>query len=400
MRKKNSNILTKEQCGEIALQYPNKNQLYLNNKDVYNKILTNKWLELFDHMPINTSNSAYHWSYDKCKETVLTCKTIKELRTKYISCYNRILKSRWIELLNFLERNGNKYKRMIYVYIFSDNHCYVGLTFNENDRKNRHEREGSVFDHIQKTNLIPEYIKLTDYVDSNEAIKLEKFYIKKYESAKFIMLNVSNGGALGGNSRKWFKENTYEESLLYKTVGDFQKGNSGAYKAAVRNGWIDEFYPDRKIIKKFIEYNYEEAKKEASLYKNISSFEKNSRSAYTSSKNNGWLEEFFPNKPIIHTWDYDSIKKVIEDNNYKFKSELRKNYVGAYDKALKLGIIHEFFSENLPFIIARKIWSFDELEKLIIENNYNRTLFQKKNKSGFRTAKENGWLDLLIPLKK
>jgi len=39
------------------------------------------------------------------------------------------------------------------------------------------------------------------------------------------------------------KENCLQESLKYKTRGEFKKGTSGAYNSSSRNGWLDEFFP-------------------------------------------------------------------------------------------------------------------------------------------------------------
>ena len=39
---------------------------------------------------------------------------------------------------------------------------------------------------------------------------------------------------------KWTKEKCAEEALKYKSRSEFKKNNTNAYKASVRNGWLDD----------------------------------------------------------------------------------------------------------------------------------------------------------------
>ncbi len=43
-----------------------------------------------------------------------------------------------------MEIIGNKFKRCIYAYEFSDNYVYVGLTLNLDKRNNRHLKKNSL----------------------------------------------------------------------------------------------------------------------------------------------------------------------------------------------------------------------------------------------------------------
>jgi predicted GIY-YIG superfamily endonuclease len=74
-----------------------------------------------------------------------------------------------------MEPLGHKYKRMIYVYEFSDNFCYVGLTFNKKKRHNSHitSKSSAVYQHIEKTKLTPVFKPLTEYIDKVLAQKKE-----------------------------------------------------------------------------------------------------------------------------------------------------------------------------------------------------------------------------------
>jgi hypothetical protein len=50
------------------------------------------------------------------------------------------------------------------------------------------------------------------------------------------------------------KENCYKESTKYNKMSYFQKGCSGAYKAALKNNWMNEFFPNT-IRKKEINFS-------------------------------------------------------------------------------------------------------------------------------------------------
>ena len=43
-----------------------------------------------------------------------------------------------------------------------------------------------------------------------------------------------------GNS-KWNYDTCFEEAKKYKTRSEFCKGNSGAYKVAHKNGWMNDY---------------------------------------------------------------------------------------------------------------------------------------------------------------
>ena len=62
---------------------------------------------------------------------------------------------------------------------------------------------------------------------------------------------------------------------------------------AIENGWIDE-YTWFMPLTGF--WTYETCKAEANKYEKRSHFKKGAPGAYTKSRINGWLDEFFPKK--------------------------------------------------------------------------------------------------------
>ena len=97
---------------------------------------------------------------------------------------------------------------------------------------------------------------------------------------------------------KWDKESCYNEAKKYKTRGEFQKGSTSAYNKVLRNGWIDEYtwLKSRKSKPAGYWNNYENCYEEAKKYKNRRAFLKGCSGAYAKALRNGWLDEFFPKK--------------------------------------------------------------------------------------------------------
>ena len=235
-----------------------------------------------------------YWTYEKCKEEALKYKYRSEFDKNNCCAYRRVLKNKWLELFDHMERIGNKVKRLIYVYEFSDNNCYIGLTGNINRRHIDHfdDKTSSVNKHYIKTGIKPKLYIKTDYVSVEEAILLEEKTLNEYKENAWIILNQVKTGGIGSNDVKWTKEACKKEALKYNKVSYFMRKVSGAYKAAVKYGWLDEFFP--KTSKNGYWNNKELCKEEAKKYKNRSEFCYGSWAAYNYSNTNNWLDDFYP----------------------------------------------------------------------------------------------------------
>jgi len=88
----------------------------------------------------------------------------------------------------------------------------------------------------------------------------------------------------------WNKKTSREEALKYTKRTDFKEKSQGAYRHALRNGFLNEicdhmpkFYPD---------YTYEECEQENNKYKTKTEFKKNSQPMHDYAYKKGWLREF------------------------------------------------------------------------------------------------------------
>jgi len=64
---------------------------------------------------------------------------------------------------------------------------------------------------------------------------------------------------------------------------------------------------------------------------------------YSRAKKLGMLDEIFQTEM---KWSEDNIRKFIRDNRFSSRSQIQKENSWAYYKALKLGILDEFFPKT------------------------------------------------------
>lgn len=135
-----------------------------------------------------------------------------------------------------------------------------------------------------------------------------------------------------------------------KSKSEMYQRFNGAYLVSIKNGWIDEFFPESvtKRGKKF--WTYETCKEEAKKYDNIKDFSLKSSRAYRVSLDNGWLDDF------------------------GFKSRQKMTW-------------------------KKKIWTKEECAE-IAKQCSGRIDFCKKKASAYRFAKAQGWLDEFFGFSK
>jgi hypothetical protein len=97
MKKKPNGYWTYERCKDAALMCKTKIDLKKTYNAAYNKINKNNWLELTSHFKEIIKQKGY-WTYENCKNVALKCETNYELKNKYSTAYDKINKNDWIEL--------------------------------------------------------------------------------------------------------------------------------------------------------------------------------------------------------------------------------------------------------------------------------------------------------------
>lgn len=232
-----------------------------------------------------------YWTYERCKAAAKKCKSRSEFWRKYISAYSKSIKNGWLNEIcshmerpstikytkeiiikealkyktryefkkknnpiyeaaqrnNFLNESckhmiylGNRFIRCVYAYEFSDNHVYVGLTHDVNERYISHISQGPVKEHMDKTGLTFVIKQLTKYIPIEQAQEKEGYWQRKYMREGWIALHKAKPGGIGGSLIKWTKNNCIVVSLKCKTRTEFQNKFPGAYRSSVRNKWLKD----------------------------------------------------------------------------------------------------------------------------------------------------------------
>lgn len=235
------------------------------------------------------------WTKEGCAEESKKYKTRTEWKKKSSGSYRVAYKNGWLgELCSHMDTVGNKYKRMVYCYVFPDKSVYVGLTYNENLRCKQHKKnkDSGVKKYMDMTNLTPEYIKICDYIPVKEAQEIEMLTIENYKNNGYNILNITKGGEIGCSQIIWTKEKCMEEAKKCKTMGEWRARPNGSYYAAYVNGWFE--FVDHLLVKTIHPPDYwtkERCIEKAKEYKTRTQWNKESKSSYLAALRNGWMEE-------------------------------------------------------------------------------------------------------------
>ena len=475
---------TEKKISEEAKKYSKRIDFQKNSPNAYQAASNRKLLDkVCSHMPKLRNDN---WTYDELKKIADKYDVYREFAKKENACYlyasrhgfiesitaHMKRRKRWdskkvrLEALKYQSKSefennspsawgaakrlgiydevtkhmvlkGNRYKRIVYCIEFSDNHFYVGLTFDKVKRFNSHitQEKSSVFKYIKKTGLTPTFKELTDYIPKEEAVEKENFFLSEYISKGWVPLNVAKTGSLGSNLRIWTKEKIVEIVKKYTTISDFRKYDPKAYHVSHNHGWYDEitknlqshykFYKyDEEIVKNLIKnyknladfrkgepgaynfiltnklkdllkdlkrgdilkYNLENVKNEAKKYKTKKEFMENSRGFYNAALYNGWIGEVTEHMMSRFIWTKDLVSEITK--KYDNYTEFIKKHKSAYDAAVKYGWIEELTHH----MKKRKVWDYESVKKEALKFK-NRDAFRMGSLGGYSYAKKNNILD-------
>lgn len=275
----------------------------------------------------------HKWTIDKIKEVASKYKSKTEFYKNYKYLHRLISKNNlYDKIFNEYTKLGSKYDRCIYVFEFSDNYAYIGLTYNLDKRKKQHlcDKHSQVFKHIQLTKSKFELKQLTDYINCFDASKLETEYLISYKNLGWNILNKAKTGGLG--SLKIHKEKNKSNKIKYndnivknialkcKTKKDFFTNYSCAYAYALRHNILDNICSHMPKYR-HDNWTYETAIKEIQKYTKLSDFRKYSEHCYTFCKRNNISIKLKKGKDLLYT--HENVKKTL--SNYHKMSELRNS---------------------------------------------------------------------------
>lgn len=280
-----------------------------------------------------------YWTKKTCTIEALKYENRSEFKKKSGGAYNSCLKNDWLHnACSHMQPIGNRFKRLIYIYEFSDNSVYIGLTFNIKTRDNKHKRDkrSAVYKHIKKTGLIPK-LTYSDYIDVNKAIDIEIEKVEYYKKNGYSVLNTAKAGSIGGNNLKWTFENCKKEALKYISRKKFYLGNNSAYNSARKNNWLNDvcYHMNTKKVNKKGYWTKEKCADEVLKYKSKIELYKNSPGAYMYLLRNGLLNDVCINMRTKKTNGYWTKDRCFSEAvKFNTRSEFYKKSSGAYRSAL------------------------------------------------------------------
>ena len=132
-----------------------------------------------------------------------------------------------------------------------------------------------------------------DDISAEDAQYYEDWYKTKYKEIGWKVLNKAKTGigssSLGGCNIMWDYCKCKEEASKYHKIADFKVNSGSAYNSARRNGWLEEFFPNKKKRNGY--WTKERAFEEARKYKTSFDFQTKSKTAYLTVCKNGWLKD-------------------------------------------------------------------------------------------------------------
>jgi len=344
----------------------------------------------------NKKSNGY-WTKEKCREEASKYNNRVDFRKGIGSgwAYRISLKNDWMdEICSHMKANGNLFKRCIYAYEFSDNNVYVGLTCNINKRNEIHMKMGVVSKYIKyNSNYILK--QLTDYINVDEAKKLEGQYLKQYRKNDWIILNKSKTGGLGGR-KYWSKEKCRKEALKYNTKKDFGKNSPSAYKSSIRYSWLNDICSHMiQTIKPKYYWTKEKCHEEALKYNTRNDFCKNSVNVYNICVRNKWLDYVCSHmneqskKPIGY-WTKEKCHE--EALKYENKKDFRKNSINHYSACIRNKWIDDVCSHMIHGKKQNGYWTKEKCHEVSLKCD-KISKFKKEYPSAYGSSLKNGWLN-------
>jgi hypothetical protein len=248
---------TREKCHEEALKYTSRNDLAKYSSGAYNSSLKNGWLsEICKHMNMGNQPRGF-WTLKKCIEEAKKYNTRSEFK-KNSAAYSAARKNIWLDQV-----------------------CSHMTSVKKSDgywTKERCHEEAL------------KYQVRTNFSKGSTAYKAA-------QRNGWIDDICSHMTSIQKPNGYWTLDRCHAEALKHLTRSDFANG-SGAYKIAHKNGWLDQICSHmmkgkRKVTSDKKPSGYwtkEKCQEEALKYSSRSNFKRDSTS-YKAAQRNGWLDD-------------------------------------------------------------------------------------------------------------
>ena len=396
---------TYDTCCKEARKYRTRTEFQRGSSGAYVYARENGYLSKFDWLDEIKKPNGY-WTRERCEEESRRYQSKKEFVKGSPAAHSASVRGGWLDEFTWLIDNRFDIIKdkvdSVYVYIFEETKtAYVGRTLIRRQKKRDKEHifnieADNVARYAKKIHVpVPPMKIIETNLTLEEGLDREDYWRKWYEQQGYTMLNrIATGkgkGSLGGISHgKWNRKTCREEALKYKSSSEFEVNSSGAYAAALRNGWLKD-YSWFAVLKR--EWDKETCLKEAQKYKTRGDFSKGCFGAYNKALKEGWINEFTwlssrQTKPAGFWGNYKHCYE--EAKKYKNRRAFMKGCSSAYTKASKNGWLDDYtwFKEKQKHNYWNKKTCYEEAMKYS-----SRSEFQRNAKGAYLFAFKEGWLD-------
>ena len=248
---------------------------------------------------------------ENCIEEAKKYRNKWELQQKCVGCYNGLRRNGWLDevaamffddSIHYMQYNEKI--NVVYVYEFKNyNTCYIGRS-NNIKRRDRQHRKGyghkdgsrtfdSVYQFAKKESIeIPKPKILEEKLTARESQESEDKWKNHYVKDGWFVLNKAatgiGKGSLGA-SLKWTYEACFEESKKYSSKNEMKIKNQSAYNSANKNGWINDFFQNKKKTDKYWD-NVDNVLNAAKECVGARDMIKKFGGAYNSAKKHDWIK--------------------------------------------------------------------------------------------------------------
>ena len=335
-------------------------------------------------------------------------KTRSEFCKGSCGAYQRSLKKGWLDEMTWLTKKNvcKDPVDCVYKYHFvNENAVYIGRSINPELRDKQHRiiEKDTVNKFAKEYNVeIPKMEIIEDKLTVIEGAERECYWEKYYRENGFNTINKRPCGSLGLMCSKWNKEKCFEEARKYKTRSEFKKNSSQAYHLSIANKWIDDmtWMPKTQNVPNKHWNNKNNIINEAKKYKTRGEFRNKSYGAYRAAIKYGYIDEltWLNKKKNVPNGYWQNKENVInEARKYKTRGEFQKNNVSAYESARKNNWFNEMDWFERPKE-RRQRGHWQNKENVINESKKYKTRSEFKflSQRAYDSARKNDWLGEMI----
>ena len=289
----------------------------------------------------NKKKPPKYWTRERILKEALKFKTKSEWRNRSPGSYDaaRNDPDLYKEATKHMVPAGNSHKRCLYSFtIAREKIVYIGITYNFKQRIASHLRSKRFQDLIKKYGRDALEIKQeTEYLELNFAIKLERDIIKKLRKSNWKVLNILEGGGIGGIRKKWTDNNILASIKNHKLLKDWIVEYPGAYHAVLTNkNLMEKIYSVLAKTKggQVIIWTKEKILEEALKFKTRGEWFRKSSSSYNAAKRLGIFEEAAKHMIPVRRKLTDSL--IMEDAlKHEFRGDWKNNSSSIYSAATR-----------------------------------------------------------------